>query len=98
MRLVFVCNSVTCFVFVLLRNAFFLLEYFMKLRPLFVPVFALLSLLFVSCVDDDYTCDEATFVPSCLDQTTVKICTHGEIAHWECSANQVCKTNTCEDP
>lgn len=51
-----------------------------------------------ACSGDDYTCDEATFERSCHDQTTVIVCTHGEIAHWECSNHQVCKSNTCEDP
>lgn len=56
------------------------------------------ALFVTACSGDDYSCDEATFERSCHDQTTVIVCTHGEIAHWECSGNQVCKSNTCEDP
>ncbi len=69
-----------------------------RLKYLIPSTYLIAVCLMSACSGDDYTCDESTFERSCLNETTVEICTHGEIAHWECSANQVCKTNTCEDP
>ncbi len=58
-------------------------------------ILVLMSGFVCACSDSDTTCDEKTFEASCIDNKTVEICTHNEIAQWQCSTGQVCKEGTC---